>query len=91
MLDGIIADSEEDRKLGFAGQGTTIVCLGQDAASCCYNTSSRGYPLQHATTSATILTSHSQSDTWGEGTPFSQTLHFKVEPNRNDANMQLLT
>lgn len=35
MLNGILAN--EDRKLGCTGQGTTIVCLEQDAASHCFH------------------------------------------------------
>lgn len=81
MLNGILAN--EDRKLGCTGQGTTIVCLEQDAASHCFHIEDI-----HLNT-AQPPTLFPQSDTWVEGKPFSQTLDFKAMPNRNDTNMQL--
>lgn len=47
----------EDRKPDCAGQGTTIVCLGQDANS--HRSKQRmSYTTQHNTTSNTVLTCH---------------------------------
>lgn len=70
MLTGITADGSEDRKLGRAGQETTMACLGQDAASRRCSASSRGYPPQREATPSTISTPRPQSDTWGGGHTF---------------------